>query len=161
MKSRLILYTILMLPYVLQGNVYLFNDNPDQLVSISPVGSVAQTTLGSSVSSSGGATLQPICQVVGVLLPVTSTPGHYTQVGNSFLLQIPSQEVSQTPGFAQTAKVYSTQSTVSTFYVCSDDPPRPLQISEITSNISQATDGICYQQGIPTIDSISGTNPCS
>ena len=102
MKRYLVVSIFISIPLSLSARVYLVNDNPDQMVSTSAVGNVnfGSNSLG-----------KPICQPVGVLSPVTSLPGHYTQVGNSFELSVPVAEPGQTPGYAQTAKIYSTEST--------------------------------------------------
>ena len=104
-----VLYILILMPAMICARVYLTNDNPSQMVSISSVG---------NVSFGSDSTNNPICQPVGLFLPVTSEPGHYTQVGNSFELSQPVAETSGAAGYAQTAKVYSTESTSRFFIVC-------------------------------------------
>lgn len=151
MKLIQLFFLLICIPLGLCARVYLFNDNPDQMVSISAVGNVS---FGSS------STQNPVCQPVGVFMPVTGTSGHYTQVGNSFELQVPQAEPGQTPGYAQTAKVYSTESTSRYFIVCDGDPPRPLKVSEVIGgSLSKITEGRCTQQGLPSLD--TEDNPCA
>ncbi len=137
--------------------VYLFNDNPNQMVSIASVGGITATN---NTNSTGFATAQPICKVIGVFLPVATIPGHWTQVRNTFILEIPLEDSNQTPGYAQTAKVYSTASTTRYMIYCKETPPRPLKISEIIGNINKATNKRCSLIALPTGDADANTANC-
>jgi hypothetical protein len=147
--KQFLFFLIITVPLAVFARIYLTNDNPDQLVSISSVGNVSFGSAGTN---------NPICQPVGILEPVTSLPGHYTEVGNSFELSVPQAETGQTPGYAQTAKVYSTESTSRYFINCDSD--HILKVSDvINGNISNVTNGDCQQEGLPSLG--ANTDPCA